>query len=255
MTGYTLRPGFGHPVDEWRIKQIWKIYTQGLKFSQQVESRSEWWIFWRRVAGGLKAGQQMQIYDQVQSYLQSDSGGKGKKKGGKSKKLPKNLGKAERLEIWMMLANFEWLTPEIKTKLGRRLLNQFRNSTPRPHELWALSRFGARTTIYGPLDRVIPNQEASEWAEKLIALGLEPTDSLAHSLVLLTRQTGDRTRDVSEELRAKVAAWFAPLPSAQKFEELLTNPESAMASEEQAWMFGEALPSGLILDTDTGEHG
>ena len=249
MSGYCLRPGFGHPVDEWRLKQVWKVYIQGLRYPQQVQVRSEWWIFWRRVAGGLKAGQQMQIYDQVQSYLQSESAGKGSKKSSKNKKLPKNLGKAERLEIWMMLANFEWLTPKIKAKLGRRLLAQFRKTPPKPHELWALSRFGARNTIYGPLDRLISSEEAADWAQKLLALGLEPTDSMAHSLVLLTRQTGDRARDVPEELRASVAAWFAPLSNAKKFNELLLNPESAMASEEQAWMFGEALPAGLLLET------
>ncbi|MBV7334017.1 hypothetical protein KFU94_38440 [Chloroflexi bacterium TSY] len=78
LLGFCLRPGFGDPVDEWRMKRVWKLYFDGLRFPRQAQCRSEWWIFWRRVAGGLKSGQQMEIYYRVQPYLQS--GKKGNKR-------------------------------------------------------------------------------------------------------------------------------------------------------------------------------
>ncbi len=71
LLGFCLRPGLGDPVDPWRMKQIWKLQHDGLAFPRQDHCRDEWWVFWRRVAGGLTAGQQQQIYQQVQPYFLS----------------------------------------------------------------------------------------------------------------------------------------------------------------------------------------
>ncbi|MEZ4764211.1 MAG: hypothetical protein R3C26_13835 [Calditrichia bacterium] len=35
LLGYCLRPGFGDPLDDWRMKQIWKLYFEELAFCQQ----------------------------------------------------------------------------------------------------------------------------------------------------------------------------------------------------------------------------
>ena len=81
LLGFCLRPGYGDPGDELRMKTIWGLYLEGIQFNRP-QVRAEWWIFWRRVAGGLKAGHQLQIYEQVRAALQeSDSG--------------KNLGRVE----------------------------------------------------------------------------------------------------------------------------------------------------------------
>lgn len=42
--------------------------------------------------------------------------------------------------------------------------------------------------------------------QKLLALKLTPGESLAHALVHLARTTGDRARDVPEEIRDAVLA-------------------------------------------------
>jgi hypothetical protein len=70
---------------------------------------------------------------------------------------------------------------------------------------------------------------------------------VARALIQLARATGDRSRDVPEELRDQVLAWLAPLPQAQRWRESLLNPESQHQREEQEWVFGEALPAGLLL--------
>ncbi len=71
LLGFCMRPGFGAPLDDWRMKEIWKIYPLGLQFPRQAQCRSEWWIFWRRVAGGLTAGQQWHIYQNLLPVLQA----------------------------------------------------------------------------------------------------------------------------------------------------------------------------------------
>ena len=53
LCGFLLRPGFGHALDEWRIQQLWKLYSQGLRFPRAAQCRVEWWGLWKRIAGGL----------------------------------------------------------------------------------------------------------------------------------------------------------------------------------------------------------
>ena len=243
LLGFCLRPGFGDPTDEWRMKEVWKLFLQGLQFPSKTQSRSEWWVFWRRVAGGLKAGHQVQIYDSVRPVLQPAT--TQKKKTGKS--AAKALAPAEELEVWMALANFEWLPAANKVELGRLLLQKFKRTPPKAQELWALGRFGARTAIYGPLDRLMPSAEAAAWVENLIALNLPKNDNIARVLVHLAQYTGDRARDVPEETRKQVLRWLEALARADHYRDLLLNPESNQAQEEQAWVFGEALPAGLVL--------
>jgi hypothetical protein len=243
LLGYCLRPGFGDPADELRMNEVWKLYLQGLAFPNKPQSRTEWWIFWRRVAGGLKAGRQLQIYDQVRSLLPAAAAQKKKT----SKSVAARLSPAEEVEVWMALANFEWLPAPVKVELGTALLERFQKTAPKRQELWALSRFGARTAIYGPLDRLIPSHEAAAWLHTLLALPLEKHETIARGLIQLARTTGDRSRDVPEETRAAVLAWLAPLPNAAHLRELLLNPDSQQQQEDQDWRFGEALPAGVGL--------
>ncbi|NJN81123.1 MAG: hypothetical protein HC802_01775 [Caldilineaceae bacterium] len=205
LLGYCLRPGYGDPLDEWRIKQIWKLHFQGPAFARAPQNRTEWWIFWRRVAGGLKAGQQLEVFHQVRSALQQTK--KRKRKAGA--KFSGHVSAGEETEIWMMLANLEWLPAGEKVGLGELLLARLTESKPKPQELWALSRFGARNTIYGPLDRLVPSATAVEWLRALLDLAWEPSDSLAHALIVMARYTGDRMRDIPQDLRDEIVAWMA----------------------------------------------
>lgn len=242
LAGFCLRPGYGDALDEWRMKEVWKCQLQGLHFGRQIQNRAEWWVFWQRVAGGLNLGQQQQLYQQARPYLPSNK----KQKKGKNQ-FGGHLGAGEELEFWMMLANLEWLAPEVKVELGRELWQKWGKNKPHPKELWALSRLGARTPIYGPLDRLIASTEAAAWLDKLLKLNLEPTNSAANALVLLSRFTDDRSRDIPEALRERVATWLTQRSDGAHFQELLVNPVDTMNKAEQEWMFGESLPVGLSL--------
>ncbi|HZB94413.1 MAG TPA: Hsp70 family protein [Herpetosiphonaceae bacterium] len=243
LLGFCLRPGFGDPSDDWRMQQVWKLYLQGLAFPKEPQCRSEWWIFWRRVAGGIAARKQVQIFDQVWPYLRPGRSSKQKP----SPMFPKHLRPGEDIELWMTLASFEWLPAEKKVELGRQLLARFRKQSPAARELWALSRLGSRRPVYGSLDRVVPSAEAAHWIEALLALRLEPTENVGHCLVLLAEYTADRSRDVPEAIREQVAHWLAQLPDPERFRELLLNPESSLHQAEQGWILGESLPAGLVL--------
>ncbi|GJQ60161.1 MAG: molecular chaperone DnaK [Candidatus Scalindua sp. AMX11] len=243
LLGFCLRPGFGDPLDEWRIKETWKLFHEGVLFSKKQQNLTEWWILWRRIAGGLIAGQQLEIYKQLSPFLQSTSSKRGK--GSKTQKRKVFLQKDH--EVWMTLASLERLPVEIKEELGNQMLRTFKRNSPGQKELWALSRFGNRVPFHGTLDKVIPAQEAASWVRTLLSFNFGVSDTLAHTLVQLGRYTGDRERDLPDTEKDNLTKWFDSIPNGEYFKELLNNPESAYRQKEQEWIFGETLPPGLSL--------
>jgi len=243
LLGYCLRPGYGDPMDDLRMRQAWKFWLNGPVFSDQVQVRFEWWVFWRRIAGGLSAERQTQIYHELRPFLQPKV--RTKKQ---SRLLPRRIEPRERMEIWMALASLERLPADTKATLGRLLLPQFK-ATAKPHKLiwWALSRLGARSLIYGPLDAVAPPQEVASWFKVIFSARLERKESVAQALVLMARLTGDRSRDVPEAWRNRIARWLLRLPDGKSLRDRLLDADSAVTREEQEWMFGEALPVGFIV--------
>lgn len=240
LCGFCLRPGFGDPLDEWRMREAWKLYPQGLDFPSEGQGRSEWWIFWRRIAGGLSAGQQWQIYQNISPGLQPAE-------PGKKKTSSKVWREHEELEIWMMLANLERLPAKVKEDLGTMLLEKVRKGKARPQRLWALGRFGARISFYGPMDQVIPSRTAGQWLNTLLSMPLSATPALGQALVQLARYTGDRERDLPLEDRNRLSQWLGQLPQGGRLRDVLSEPEISLRMEEQQQIFGESLPPGLIL--------
>jgi hypothetical protein len=242
LLGFCMRPGFGDPLDEWRMKELWKVYPAGIGFPRQAQGRSEWWVFWRRVAGGLSPGQQWHIFQNLAAVFPSaDARKKPARKGSRS------IGEQELLEIWMALANFELLPVGTKVELGYQMLERIKRGRPKAQELWALARLGARVPFYGPLDLVIPAREAANWIRSLLALELEATDALAQTLVQLGRKTGDRERNLPPGGLDQVLSWLSRMPQGRRYSELFTDPELTLYSKEKEWIFGDSLPGGLIV--------
>ncbi|MFN2200875.1 MAG: Hsp70 family protein [Caldilineaceae bacterium] len=248
MLGFCLRPGYGDPLDEWRMKRTWKLFFEGPVFPRQGSARNEWWIFWRRIGGGLNAGQQNELFQLVRPYLQPANQRKTPRLG-----LPKHISGGEMLEVWMMLGNLERLPADMKAQIGDTLLSGMGDGSPRARELWSLSRIGARTPLYGPVDRALPGEKAAAWLKFLMALELEPNDATAQALVLMARRTGDRVRDLPAARWEPVSDWLAALPHGERWIELLRNPTSSLRHEEEEWIFGESMPSGLVLSVPAAE--
>lgn len=245
LLGWCLRPGYGDPVDEWRIQEVWKLYPQGVLFPRQVQCRVEWWIFWRRTAGGLSAGRQGHIAQQILPALLAEDGKKKVKKKSTVKLLPQEIP-----EVWMALANFERLAAEVKESLGRAVLARVLGRRPKPQDLWVLTRLGARRPFYGPVDRVVPADTVAAWIAAVLDAHEAATEPVAQMVVHLARKTGDRARDVPEELMERISRWLDGLGSeAEACRERLRNPESALRPDEESWLFGDSLPVGLSLLT------
>ncbi len=234
LTGFCMRPGFGDGFDEHRIKQLWKLYKPGPVYPNNAQVRAEWWIFWRRLAGGLKAGQQRQIIQDLSPIMLS-------KKGGKAKISPQ-----ERLEIWMAVANLELLLDKDKRKWGEQLLWELSPKKAKPQELWALSRLGAREPLYGPVDRVVSPEAVAIWLRKLMAQDWRNPKPVINALVQMARKTGDRTRDLGEDPLGEVLDWLRAQGADEKQLHPLQEVVPLQKGEQKA-IYGESLPSGLLL--------
>lgn len=233
LVGYCLRPGFGDGLDEQRIQRLWKIYKPGTCFQKNAQVHNEWWILWRRVAGGLPSGKQRQIVQDLRSRLLP-------KKGVKVR-----INEQERTEIWMAVANLERLTVKDKIEFGRQLVSELHPKKSRAPLFWAVSRIGARELLYGPADRVIRPDEMEVWVAHLIDQAWANPKPVAAALVQMARKTGDRMRDLSPAIMDQVIGWLRDRDCGAEAE-FLTSVKP-MAMREESAIFGESLPTGLIL--------
>ncbi|WP_054696131.1 hypothetical protein [Desulfosarcina cetonica] len=237
LLGFSLRPGFGDALDEQRIKQAWRLHTQGAIHPKQAQVQAEWWIMWRRLAGGLNPGQQRQLSQALGTLLQPGKNGK--------IRLPLQ----QQLELWMAVGNLERLYVKDKIRWGELLLTQMRTGAARHQLVWTLSRLGARELLYGPVDRVIPPATVADWIEAIMAKPWEPSKMLVSALARMARLTGDRTRDLSPEILRRIHDWIPESPENADARRQLTEVVPMQHQEEQA-AFGESLPAGLMLHAE-----
>ena len=243
LLGYTLRPGYGMAVDDWRVAETWRLVA-GKLAQQAATSRTESLILWRRIGGGLSAGQQKSLAEPMLGtirglYKRFTSGGT---KGGES------LNPHEGSELLRLLGSLELLPLKIKGELGNLLVElaaKKKLENMRGAMLWAIGRLGARVPLYGPLNTVVAVEVASRWTESLLALSINDP-LLTFAIVQLTRRTHDRYRDVPDLLRQRVLIWLTT-QQAPDHPLTLVRDGGSLDAEEANRVFGESLPKGLRL--------
>ncbi|HEX6985861.1 MAG TPA: molecular chaperone DnaK, partial [Planctomycetaceae bacterium] len=235
LTGFTLRPGYGYALDDWRVGETWKALRNRLVHAKP-ECVTQWRVFWRRVAGGLEAGQQQTLADPILSELRAA------KPGGKGLD-PAGLG-----EVFRLIASLERLSTTRKIEFGRTAAAWFKSdggTNLRPVTAWSLGRVGARVPMYGPLNAVVPPEEARPWLDALLASDL-PASTLAFPITQIARKTGDRFRDLPESVRGRVVGWLERNGAPPHLVRLVREG-GRLEAEEQSAAFGESLPKGLRL--------
>ncbi|MCK6544694.1 hsp70 family protein [Myxococcota bacterium] len=240
VTGFCLRPGFGVPVDDWRVRQLWKIYAQGVLFPGREPCELNWWILWRRVAGGLARGHQEELSSTVFPLLIPSLAKRAKQK-------PPRPKSQEAAEMWRAAASLERIGAKSRAQLGDALVELIEEKKAPKGALWCLGRIGARKLLYGPHEATVRAETAAGWAKRLMKLPKPSKDEDPTAcLVALCRMTGDRHFDVDEETRRSVAAYLEKLGAKPHDREpLVTIVHMDRAEEQQA--FGENLPAGLRL--------
>ncbi|MDF4915781.1 hsp70 family protein [Vibrio parahaemolyticus] len=238
LAGFALRPGFGDPTDSWRIEQVWGLYQQNIQFKNH-QGWTDWWVFWRRIAGGLSQEQQETILADIAKYLHP-----GAMKNPQSAKAAQEMGYESMVRL---SASLEHLEVEDKVLLATWFLSKAinQNQFEQAH-WWAMGRLASRTPLYGSQHNVIPREQAEQWLPKLLEQNWLKEPMIAFAAVMICRKTGDRLFDISHDYREQVLTKLKQSKVPESWVSLVEEVKELSESESKR-VFGDALPSGLTL--------
>jgi hypothetical protein len=238
LAGYGLRPGFGYPIDEWRIEQIWQLYQQGIQFDQKTQNWIDWWTFWRRAAGGLNEAQQLIIYKAIAKYINPAAL--------TSRKLKAEAKQKSYEDMVKLAAALEHLPIEKKTELCRWFLKRLQKSSETITSWWAVGRIASRIPFNGSVHNVIDKETVQSWLPQLLKADWKKNKQAAFAAVLMSRMSGDRSRDIDSDWREKVIAKLTLIKAPDSWLEMVATVKELDETETKR-VYGEGLPVGLQL--------
>jgi hypothetical protein len=240
LLGFCLRPGYGYALDDWRVAETWKRLYGKLAFPSAAH-RTESWILWRRLAGGLTSGQQQALCGPLLSSWRDGLRTAGKSRGDVT-------SPQEWAEQFRCVGSCEWLSAASKRDFGELSLQWAESAAPdvvRAAAVWCVGRLGARRPVYGPLNTVVSADIVSNWIRRVSRLPAgNPWEAFA--VMLMARRTDDRYRDVSSQVQSEAAQWLKQMAAPPRFVELVQCAGN-LDSEQQGLVFGESLPPGLTI--------
>jgi molecular chaperone DnaK (HSP70) len=241
LLGYALRPGFGYPLDEWRCEQTARLFGEGVQFHKEKRVWIEFWVMWRRIAGGLSEARHLEIWNYLKPHLARRRSPRTPKHAARPKGIqPEGLDEMARLA-----AALEHLPPAEKFELGQWIGARLRDGASAGGPwAWALGRLGARVPLYGSVHKTVAPEKAAEWLGLLLDGQARNVEGALFAVVQLARLSGDRSRDLDEELRVRALAALKAAQAPSSWQRLLTDAV-AMETADKARAFGDTLPVGL----------
>lgn len=229
LVGWCLRPGFGDPEDDARLDTLWALRADRLRCPTKA-NWAEWWIMWRRVAAGLGADRQRELFEDVQPWLW---------RSGKPPPGPHAHGPVEMMQL---LATLERLPAAEKQTIGELLLQRAKKL----RSYWSLGRVGARAPFHGDPEDVVAPAVAEVWLERLLALDWGTAEGASFAAASLAALTADARRDVDAALRKTVAQRLAKAGAPASWIDMVTRP-TGLSEGDAKRIFGDSLPVGLRL--------
>jgi len=229
LAGFALRPGYGFALDESRIEELWRLFDLGMAFPREKRVLVQWYLLWRRTAGGLNARRQEKILDKI---------------------LPMLPSQLETAEILYLAGSLERISLDRKLHLVKLLCAGLRKpqTSNRIPYAWALGRLLSRIPLYAGPDVVLPPSEVEKLFRQVRELDWkDPAYAPLNPLFAqAARRTERRDIDLAPELRQEIL---------QKMKDAGARPEELQVVREtvpvkdadRVRQFGESLPSGLVL--------
>jgi molecular chaperone DnaK (HSP70) len=250
LAGWCLRPGFGAPLDDWRISQLWALFDSGAQYFKDSQVRAEWWTLWRRVAGGLSTEMQLRLLDDFAFNLQASAAERGRR--------PATLVDGSEEDMLRLGASLERIPAAYKAEIGDWMIGTIgKLPTTGPkfdakaaasftRYLWALGRVGARRPFHGSAHEVAPVASVESWLGEILELDWKKIEPAGFAAAHLARMTGDRSRDINPALREEVLRRLTGVGAPPTWSAMVRDVVELDQAMEQR-MFGDALPPGLKL--------
>jgi len=261
LSGYCLRPGFGHTLDEWRIDQLWAMFETGVQHHKDSQVCAEWWTLWRRVSGGLSVEAQLRVLDDFAFNVQADAAERGRR--------PVTLVNGSEEDMLRLGASLERIPGNYKAEIGAWMLDQLQKSTKAASKaaanktrsgaadlakaeaaqgrfLWGLSRVGARQPFHGSAHDVVDAAIVEQWINQVLSLDWKKVEPAGFAAAHLARMTGDRSRDINAPLRAEVLRRLQAVGAPANWSAMVREVVQLDQADEKR-MLGYALPPGLKL--------
>jgi molecular chaperone DnaK (HSP70) len=244
LLGYSLRPGFGYPLDDWRCEQSSRAFPQGVQFHAEKSNWNEFWILWRRASGGLSEEAQLSLWSYLKPHLARRVPPNLPQAGGKPKGVqPEGLD-----EMVRTAASLEHLALGEKAELGEWIAARLQKSPGGGPWAWALGRIGARVPVYGSGHRAIAPERAARWVRLLVDLGIQRIDGAPFAVAQLARRSGDRTRDLDDDVRNLAIDALRGAGAPEAWLRMATEV-AVLETADEARALGDTLPAGLQLAT------
>ena len=188
LAGFALRPGYGTDLDHWRVMQLWECFDLGLVHKKEKSAQSNWWMMWRRAAGGIPADEQERLFAAALPQLRQSA--------------------AEFVEGTRLLGSLERIALPQKLELSALLLDRIRRgkATNQSHIFWALARVLGRVPLYTSAETVVPPSVVEDYFSKVEALdwGEPRLQPLVSVFAAACRRTNERLLDIHDPVRARV---------------------------------------------------
>jgi molecular chaperone DnaK (HSP70) len=230
LAGYAIRPGYGADLDPFRIDELWRLQQLGLSHPKEKRVVNQWWILWRRAAGGLDRERQETLLAPLLSQFQNKS--------------------ADGAELFRFAGSLERVNPETKEQMAGHLARMIESKRPQAlsDAIWALGRILNRAPLYAGPDSVVPPGAVEEAFARLKKLDWrEPAhEGMNETFARACRLTGLRHHDVDDDLRAAVLARMEE-SGATEHQLHVVREYVPLELADQASLFGESFPAGLIL--------
>jgi molecular chaperone DnaK (HSP70) len=234
LGGFFLRPGFGGDGDESRIDDLWRVQAGGPAHPGKRVQIQEF-ILWRRVAGGLSRERQEQILAPQMPQL-----GAGKSVAAELVRL---AGSLERIDVHKKIE-----LVDLFLAAARGLAAENQHCAP---QLAALGLLLNRAPLCAGPEAVIPPSYVERVFDTLSDFEwIEPDLGEIQTLFLRAARVVDNPKiDIPKSLRQKIASklekWGVVPVRLARIRSFVP-----IAATDRASLFGESLPSGLVLRND-----
>jgi hypothetical protein len=224
MTGYCLRPGYGYEGDEQRIAELWRLYELGPSHRKEARVAIQWWILWRRVAGGLSQQQQECLYTQAQKVVAQKGDGY--------------------LEAYRLLGALERVPSERRITLAEDLVTQFSKGRETEATVWAFGRLASRVPAYADSSAAIPPSNIEEWFSQVADSSW--STHMKQAFRLAARCAEHDVHNLSVDVRKQVKKKL--LGGGVSEEDLVVLDKYVpLKPADERNIYGEELPLGLTL--------